>query len=395
MLLRDVRILDFTRVLSGPWATMLLGDLGAEIIKIEEPGSGDESRQYGPPFLAGESVYYLMLNRNKRSVTINLRLPEGQGLVHDLVRHVDVVIHNFTPRFAANNGLAYGVLEKLNPALIYCGITGFGESGPYHERPGYDLMVMAIGGAMSVTGEPDRPPIKSPISFADILTGYNAAVGILSALLARRESGRGQKIGVNLLDSIVATLVAPMSVYFATGEAPLRESPDQGSQFSPGGTFATKDGFIAISANREKSWRLLCEALDMAALADDRRFCGRAQRLANKKELRRILEERLTSRSSAEWLEVFYAKGIPAGPIQTLDQVAHDPQVLHNQMVVSVQHPKCGPLSLLGTPLHLAGQEASPMQPPPTLGEHTEEVLGRYLGLDDAALRSLRERKVI
>lgn len=395
MSLHNIRVLDFTRVLSGPWATMLLGDLGAQIIKVEDPEKGDEARAFGPPFLEGESAYFLMVNRNKKSVTLNLRLQEAQEIVHSLVSHVDVVIHNFRPRFAERHGLSYETLKNLNPAIVYCSITGYGETGPYIDYPGNDLMVMGIGGAMSVTGEPDGLPVKSTISFADILAGYNAAVGILSALLARRDSDTGLKIEVNLLDSILATMVSPMSVYFATGQVPPRTSPDIGLQFAPAGTFSTKDGFINLAAHRDKHWDALCQALDMMDLRTDPRFCNVAQRIVNREELRQIMEGHLRTYTTNEWLEILRNQDVPAGPVQTIDQVAVDPQVLHNDMIVQLEHPTIGQLKMLGTPFNSSNQKEVGFQPPPLLGQHTDQVLIECLGLTDHALTELRKRKVI
>ncbi|MBI3964661.1 MAG: CoA transferase, partial [Chloroflexi bacterium] len=334
-------------------------------------------------------------NRNKKSVTLDLRVPEGQRLLHELVRHVDAVIHNFKNEFVQARGLSYETLSAINPRVVYCGMTGYGESGPYKDQPGYDLMAMAIGGAMSVTGEPDRPPIKSAISFGDILTGYNAAVGVLSALLARRDSDTGQKISVNLLDSIVATLVAPMGIYFGSGNVPPRESPNQGQQFSPGGTFPTSDGYVAISANQDKFFRKLCQAVGHAEWVDDPRFKERSQRVAHRDDLRSLLEETLRTRTTKEWMVVFREYGLAAGPIQTLDQVAVDPQVLHNGMVFPIDHPKCGPVRMLGTPVHFPGQDFATYRPPPALGEHTDEVLREYLSLSEDTLQDLRARHVI
>ena len=393
--LENIRVLDFTRALSGPWGTMMLSDLGAEILKVEHPTTGDEAREYGPPFIEGESSYFMMFNRNKKSVTIDIRLPEGRQMMHDLARQVDVLIHNFRPPFVQKHGLAYDVLEEINPALVYCWITGFGGSGPYEELLGYDLTVMGIGGAMSMTGEPGRPPIKSAISYGDILGGYNAAVGILAALVARQETGRGQKIDINLLDGVVATTASPMSFYFATGSPPPRNAPDIGAMWSPAGTYPTSDGYINFDASRQNKFPLLCQVLGLEHLITDPRFAQREERVANRLELRPILEDRLETRTTDEWLPLIRAQGIAAGPVQTLDQVAQDPQVLHNKMIVEVKHPRCGPIRLLGTPVHFADQPNVSYQPPPTLGQHTEDVLKEYLGLDDQAIAVLRARKVI
>ena len=395
MLLDGIRVLDFTRLVSGPWATMLLADLGAEVIKVEEPRTGDEMRQVGPPFIEGEGGVFLQVNRNKKSVAVDLRKEEGQELVHRFISLVDVVLHNFRPGFAQACGLEYDTLKRIKPSLIYCWISGFGESGPYANYLGNDLVAMAFSGAMSVAGQRDGPPVKSMASFSDIITGYNAVAAILASLRHRDRTGRGQRISVNLLDSIVAVLAEPWGYYFGTGEPPMRMAPDTQPQIAPAGTFRTGSGDLAIAVHAERQWAALCQGLGAPHLAKDPRFERQEQRIANRDEMRTILEEALAHKTNREWTEVLQAVGVPVAPVQTLDEVARDPQIIHNEMIATVGHPQCGPIQLLRSPLGLAEGDLRPMTPPPLLGQHTEEVLTGVLGLSSEEVVRLRDSGVI
>ena len=389
------RVLDFTRVLSGPWCTSLLSDLGAEVLKVEEPGKGDISREYGPPFLSGESVYFMANNRGKQSVTLNLKHPRAGELVRDLVSQVDVVVHNFLRGWVLRAGLDYESLKAVNPRLVYCWLSGYGEDGPYADKGALDLLVMGLSGAMSMTGEPDRPPIKSALSYADILTGYSAAVGILAALRVRDQTGEGQQVSANLLDSAVASLGALACGYFATGNVPVRLAPDGHPSLSTSGWYPTGDGYIAISATTDREFPVFCRALKLDYLTDDPQYATNPDRLQHRDWLRKIIEGVLATKPTREWVEILNSHGVKAEPVNNIDEAFADPQVVHNQMKQAVQHPTAGEVNLLRMPLQLSSTPLEIQGPPPRLGEHTREVLARYLGISDDEYLQLQEDGVV
>ena len=389
------RVLDFTRVLAGPMCTMMLSDMGAEVVKVEEPGRGDHSRAYGPPFLNGESVYFMSYNRGKRSVTLNLKHPRGQELMRELVTKVDVLFHNYQRGFVFDVGLDYESIKDLNPNLIYCWISAYGEGGPYAEKGAVDNLVMGLSGIMSITGEPNGPPIKSTISFSDILSAYNATVGILAALRARDKTGKGGQVKVNLLDSAVAMLGSLASNYFVTGEAPGRIAPDVHPGISPAGAFKTNNGYISIAGATMKQYPNLCSAIGLEELVNDPDFATNTDRVRNRKQLREKIEAVMATKSSDEWMKIFDAKGVLAEPINTIEEAMAHPQVVHNQLKQTIKHPTAGPITLLRTPFELPTTPLSFKGPPPRLGEHTRKVLGSYLGLADKDLDQLQKEGVI
>ena len=393
--LEGCRVLDFTRVLSGPWCTSLLSDLGAEVLKVEEPGKGDISREYGPPFISGESVYFMANNRGKLSVTLNLKHPRAGELVRDLVSQVDVVVHNFLRGWVVRAGLDYETLKAINPKLVYCWLSGYGEDGPYADKGALDILVMGLSGAMSVTGEADRGPIKSAISYADILAGYGAAVGILAALRVRDQTGEGQQVSTNLLDSAVAPLGALAGGYFATGNVPGRTAPDFHPSLSTSGTYRTGDGYMTISATTDREWPVFCRALGLDSLAEDAQYATNPERVKHRERLRRIIEGILETKSAREWVEILNSQQVKAEPINTVEEAFAHPQVVHNKMKQTVQHPTAGEVNVLRMPLQLSSTPLEIQGPPPRLGEHTREVLARYLNVSDEEYTQLQKEGVV
>jgi len=398
--LDGITVLDLSRVLAGPSCTQMLGDLGAEIIKVERPGVGDETRTWGPPFLhdeAGretqESGYYLSANRNKRSVTINFAAPEGAALVRRLLAHSDVLIENFKVGGLAEYGLSYAQLQDDFARLIYCSITGYGQSGPYAARPGYDLMAQGAGGIMSVTGEANGPPVKVGVAVNGVMSGLNAAVAILSALRHRDRTGVGQHIDIALLDVQVGWLYNVGLNYLLSGVIPTRWGTAHPNTV-PYQVFPTRDGHVILGANNDQQFRRLCEFAGVPHLADDLRFTTNAQRLKNREELVAILSD-LTRRDTTEhWVEGLEKAGLPCGPVNTIDRVFGDPQVMHREMKIVMAHP-VAEMPLIGSPLKLSTTPVRYRRPPPRLGEHTDEVLDTLLNIGESERQALRKAGVI
>ena len=377
------KVLDFTRVVSGPWCTLLLCDMGAEVLKVEEPGKGDISRAYGPPFIEGESTYFMGYNRGKKSIALNLKHPRGLELMRDLVSKVDILVHNYQLGWVRDIGLDYESMKALNPSLIYCWISAYGEDGPYSEKATEDLAIMGLSGVMSITGQPDGPPIRSHISFSDFLAGYNGLVGILAALRVRDRTGEGQQVSVNLLDSALAVVGSLAYGYMATGEPPSRIAPDTHPSLSPSGTYPTADGYINVGASRENVFPKLCQALGMEEMATDPEFATNPDRVRNRKRLREIIESALTTKPSSEWLTILNEHGVLAEPINDIKQALAHPQVVNNEMKQTLTHPKTGAINVLRSPVELPNTPLSIQGPPPLLGEHTQEVLSRYLSITE------------
>ena len=390
--LTDIRVLDLTRVLAGPYATMILADLGAEVIKIEQPGSGDDSRAYGP-YQNGESGYFMSLNRNKESLTLNLKAPEAKEIFKELVRHVDVVVENFRPGTMERFGLGYEVLKELNPALIYAASTGYGQTGPYSQRPAYDGVVQALGGIMSITGEENGRPTRVGPSIGDVAAGLFTAIGILAALHERESSGLGQMVDVSMLDCQVAILENAISRYELTGKVP-KPIGNRHPSIVPFEPFDTQSIPLMLAIGNDKLWQTFCK-LTNASFSDDPRFATNPQRSDNYASLRPLLAELMLTKTAEEWQEAFDAAGIPNGPINTIDKVVANQQVLAREMIVEVDHPTAGITKMPGVPTKLSRTPGSIRKAAPILGEDTEAILAKFLGLDEEAVAALRAKGVI
>ena len=396
-----MRVLDLSRVLAGPWASQVLADLGAEVIKVERPGGGDDTRGWGPPWLrdpsgaeTSESAYFLSANRGKKSITVDLTRPEGQDLVRRLAACSDVVLENYKVGALDRYGLGYADLSALNPRLVYCSITGFGQTGPYRQRAGYDFLIQGMGGLMSLTGEPDGEPMKVGVAVLDIVTGMYAATAVLAALAHRERSGRGQHVDLALLDVQVATLANQAQSYLVTGSNPRRLGNAHPS-IVPYQAFATADGHIILAVGNDGQFARFCQVAGRPDLAADERFRANAGRVLHRAALVPELERVLAMRPSSDWIASLEAAGVPCGPINDLGQVFEDPQVRARGMRLEVPHPLAGTASLVASPIRLSGMPVAPGTAPPTLGQHTHEVLAEVLGLDEATRASLREVGVI
>ncbi len=390
--LDDLVVVDLSRALAGPYCTMMLADLGARVIKVESPDGGDDTRGWGPPFLGGESAYFLSVNRNKQSVTLNLKHPRGRDLLLRLIARADVLVENFRPGTMERLGLAYAAVHDAAPRLIFCSISGFGQTGPYRERAAYDLIVQGMGGIMGITGEPDGPPMRVGVAISDICAGMFAAYGILAALRVRDRTGRGQQVDVSLLDGQVAWMTYMAANYFATGENPPRAGQAH-PNLVPYQPFPTRDGFVNVAVGSEGLWQKFCGAMEMPIAADPR-FATNAARVANRKDLVEALNPVFARRTTTEWVTRLLAAGVPAGPIYRMSEVMTDEQVRHREMVVELEHPRAGRITVNGTPVKLTETPGGIRTPPPVLGEHTEDVL-RELGLAEAELTGLRDDGVI
>jgi crotonobetainyl-CoA:carnitine CoA-transferase CaiB-like acyl-CoA transferase len=396
--LAGLRVLDLTRVLAGPTCTQMLGDLGAEVIKIEKPGAGDDTRGFAPPYMPGtrESAYFTGANRNKRSVTVDIAQPEGQALVKKLLARCDILTENFKVGALAKYGLGYEQVHREFPRVIYCSITGFGQTGPYAPRPGYDSLVQAMGGVMSLTGEPDGLPQKVGVPVADLFAGLYGCIGILAALRHRDLTGMGQQVDIGMLDTHVAWLANQGMNYLATGENPPRLG-NQHPNIVPYQVFPTQDGFMVLSIGNDPTFARFCEHTGLTHLLTDERFATNAARVANRQLVTETLTPVMKTRTTAEWVDMLEALKIGCGPINTLEQVFADPQVKARGVVVEMPREGAagGMVKMIANPVRLSETPADYRIAPPTLGEHTEEVLGELLGLDGAAVAGLRERGIV
>jgi crotonobetainyl-CoA:carnitine CoA-transferase CaiB-like acyl-CoA transferase len=393
--LQGIRVVDLTQALAGPYAAMLLGDMGADVVKIEPPGCGDQSRGWGPPFLEGESAYYLCTNRNKRSLALDIGAPAGQSIMADLLAGADVFITNI-PRMESlrKNGLDFETLRQRNPRLVMCAISGFGMDGPYAGRPGYDILAQAMSGTMSLTGPVDGEPFRFPTAIADISAGVYSVVGILGALVARGQSGEGQFLDVALLDSQVTWLSYVAANHFATGKRPGRLGNAHPS-IVPYQPFKARDAYVMVAVGTEKLWKQFCATLGVAAtLMDDARFATNTCRLSNRADLVAALAELFATRDAAEWLELLAAAGVPASRINTVDEVFKDPQMIARGTVVELEHPAIGIVRSIAHPVHFAGTPVEYRRHPPRLGEHSHEVLSE-LGRSEAEIEGLQAAGVI
>jgi len=403
--LSHIRVLDLSRVLAGPWAGQILGDLGAEVIKVERPGSGDDTRHWGPPFLkdaqgenTAEAAYYLSANRNKQSLTLDFTQPEGQRIVRELVVQSDVLLENFKVGGLAAYGLDYESLKAINPRLIYCAITGFGQNGPYATRAGYDFMIQGLGGLMSLTGRSDAEegagPVKVGVALTDILTGLYATVGVLAALAHRERTGEGQHIDTALLDVQVACLGNQALNYLTTGVAPQRMG-NAHPNIVPYQDFPTADGDIILTVGNDGQFRKFAEVAGHPEWADDPRFASNKARVAHRAELIPLIRQATVFRTTTEWLAALECAGVPCGPVNDLAQVFADPQVRHRGLEVGMPHPLAGSVPQVASPLRLSASPVSYRHAPPLLGEHSEALLQRLLGLSGQQIAALRQAGVI
>jgi formyl-CoA transferase len=402
--LAGIRVLDLTRVLAGPWAAQNLADLGAEVIKVERPQKGDDSRAFGPPWLkdgegrdTAESAYFACANRGKKSITLDLAHPQGQAIARELAAQADVLLENFKYGDLDRYGLGYAQLKLANPGLIYCSVTGFGHSGPWRERPGYDFMIQGMGGLMSITGErDDRPgggPQKAGIPIADLITGMYASVAVCAALAHRAKSGKGQHLDLALLDSLVAVLANQGANYLATGQPPGRLGNDH-PNIAPYQVLPTSDGSFIVACGNDNLFGKFAQVLGRAELAADARFATNGKRVANRTELTRIISEITATRSMRHWLDALEAAGVPCGPINDLAQVFAEPQAMARGLRMELPHPSAGKVALTRSPMRFSETPVRQDMPPPTLGQHTDEVL-RGLGKSEAEIARLRSEAII
>jgi len=380
--LSGIRVVDFTRVVAGPYCTMLLSDLGAEVIKVEQPEQGDDCRSWGPPFVEGESTYFLAMNRNKKSVCLDLRAEEGLELAQQLVMKSDIVIENFRPGIMERFGLGYEDWCQSHPRLIYCAISGYGHTGPYKDRAGYDVIVSAMGGLMSITGTPGEPPVKTGVPLLDVATGLYAFSGILAALYHRERTGQGQRIDVSLLSTQLATLLNAASSYLVAGEIPSPQGSAHGS-IVPYQVFQASDGYIMIGCANDKLFQGLCLALAHPEWATDLRFRTNADRVHYREPLVALIQAVVQTDTVAVWEHRLATANVAVAPINRIDQVFRDPQVVHTEQVVTIAHPTIGELKMVGPAVTYSLTPAQVMTPPPRLGEHTEEITRTLLGVDN------------
>ena len=400
--LDGLRILDLSRVLAGPFCTQVLADLGAEVIKVERPRVGDETRTWGPPYVTDEhgedtteSAYYVCANRNKRSVTIDFSQSRGAALVKRLLGRCDALVENFRVGGLAKFGLGYEQLREEFPALVYCSITGFGQTGPYAHRPGYDMMAQGMGGLISITGEPDRPPSKVPVAINDIMTGMYTAVALLSAVRHRDGTGEGQHVDLGLLDVQASWLANVASNYLIGGLKPERLGTAHPNTV-PYQVFPTLDGFVIIAANNDRQFERFCTVAGTPELPGDPRYATNALRVRNRDSLIPRLETVARTRTTAAWMEALEAAEVPCAPVNTLDQVFADPQIVAREMAIELPHPLAGEdIRLVGSPIRLSGTPVTYRRAPPTLGQHTDEVLAEVLDLGDGERAELRDEGVI
>jgi formyl-CoA transferase len=393
-LLENIVVIDLSRVLAGPYCTMMLGDMGADVIKVEVPGQGDDTRHWGPPFAqGGESAYFLCANRNKRSITINLKSERGRQILVDLIKKGDILVENFRAGTLESWGLSYQDLQRIRPGLIYCTITGYGYTGPYRHRPGYDFVIQAQGGIMSITGPADGEPYKVGVAIADITAGLFACNAILASLYNSQQTGEGHRIDISLLDSQVAWLANVASNYLISAERPGRHGNAHPS-IAPYQTFKASDGYFALGIGNDNQWLKFCNELGKNEWAIDERFKTNADRIENKDALITIMNTMFEQHDVNYWLSRLKDIGIPCAPINTIDRVFDDPQVQAREMQLKINHPTAGPISLVGSPLKIPTSPTQVRLPPPLLGEHTDDILYE-LGYDMEAVKSLRASGVV
>jgi len=392
--LSGIRVLDLTRVLAGPFCTMLLGDMGAEIVKIETPGQGDDSRRY-PPFIGKESAYFMNLNRNKKSLVLNLKNPKAKKIFLDLVEKSDVILENFRPGTMENLGLGYDTIKARNPDIVYSCISGFGHFGPYKDMPGYDIVGQAMGGIMSITGWPDSPPTRTGTAIADVLAGLNACVGILAGLLAVRNGGPGQKVDIALVDSVVSAMETIIQIYLVENRVPQRT----GNRYEfiyPYDTFKAKDGWVVIAVGNNKLWEVFCNAIERPELLKNADYLDNYDRVKAHSNVKQIVEEWSGKKNVKEIVDFLLSRKIPCAPIYTVKEVVEDQHIaVARRMIREVHHPIAGAVKVIGSPVNLSETPAEVVSPAPVLGQHSEEILSKVLNLSEAEISSLKNEKAV
>ncbi len=391
--LTGLKVIDLSRFIAGPYCTMKLGDMGAEVIKVETPGKGDDSRELGPPFLEGESAYYLSFNRSKKSITLNMREAKAKEILRQLIADADIFVENFRIGVTEKMGLTYEDVKKIKEDIIYCSITGYGHNSPYREKPSFDVMVQGEAGLMSITGFPDGPPQRLGVAIADILGGFHAVEGILLALLAKNKTGQGQFIDVSLMDSIIAILTYQAGNYLATGQAPQRVG-NRHPMITPYESFETADGYVIFAVGNQRLWESFVKVLGREDLNADPRFADMKSRNQHPAELKATIEDITREKKTEAWVAVMEEAGVPCGRIRTIDQVLTDPHVAVREMVVEREHPLAGPIKLIGVPTKLSLTPGAVTLPPPTLGQHTEEIL-TALGYSKDEIAKMQDQGII
>ena len=392
--LEGLTVVDLTRVLSGPYCTMMLGDMGARIIKIEQPGRGDDTRGWGPPFQGTETAYFLSINRNKESLTLDLKQPAGREILERLLDRADIVVENFRPGTMRRLGFDYETVSSRWPRIVYCSISGFGQNGPRRDQPGYDSVVQAEGGLMSITGAADGPAFRLGVAISDIVSGLFATQGITLALLARVRTGRGQLVDIGMLDSTVALLTYQAASYFATGR-PAERLGNKHPTIVPYETFLASDGEFILAVGNDEQWKRFCTVAGLDRLAGDPRFTTNSDRFRHYEEMKPILVERLRTRSRGDWISALNAQGVPCGSVRDIGEVLNDPQLAARDMIQVLEHATLGAIKTLGLPIKLSDTPGAPRSAPPTLGQHTDEILSRDLGMTGVEIAALRATAAI
>ena len=386
-------VVDLTRVLSGPYCTMVLADLGARVIKVEHPGKGDDTRHWGPPFLGKESAYFLSINRNKESVTVDFKPAEGRAVLERLIAKADVFVENFRPGTIERVGFGWDAVHARHPRLVYASISGYGQTGPRSDEAGYDAVMQAEGGLMSVTGDPDRPGYRLGVAITDMVAGLYCAQGITAALLARERSGRGQRVDIGMLDTTAALLTYQAANWFATGRIPPRQG-NRHATIAPYETFTTSDGEIVIAVGNDATWQKFCPAIGLPELAADPRFATNKDRMEHYDSMRPPIDRAFRLKTNAEWVTILNDAGVANGEVRDIGQMLNDPQLAARDMVQTLMHPTVGATRVIGAPIKFSDNPATVRTPPPVLGQHTDAVLGE-IGYDAGAIASLREKRVI